>query len=73
MGKWYIGQGKDEFGTNSSFKAMVTPHKEVHDNINKIMKLDPKVDIDKVISLFKDTEKASQELFDYLDSMVNDA
>jgi methyl-accepting chemotaxis protein len=73
MGKWYANEGKKIFGDNSSFKAMAVPHKKVHDNIGKIMSMVERGDLDSdaTISIFKETEDVSKELFRLLDSMTN--
>jgi len=72
LGKWYQEDGKKYYGNSSSFKAMVAPHKRVHEDIEKAMqKLDTK-DIDMIITLFKDAEKASAELFEYLDNIIKE-
>ena len=73
IGKWYAGEGKAQFGTNSSFMAIKEPHNRVHKNISKVMtsmKSNKPINNDEIIDLFKDTEKASQELFKHLDDMI---
>jgi len=73
FGQWQKGEGNKQFGKNSSFNAMSTPHDKVHSNIAIVMKsLENKktIDTETIIELFKDTEKSSTELFNYLDSMV---
>ena len=73
LGQWYISEGREEFGSNSSYSAMATPHNRVHENISKVMSMIEKEGLansSKIIELFKDTEIASTELFDHLDNMV---
>ncbi len=72
LGKWYAGEGKEEFGSNSSFTAMAKPHDRVHTNIARVMSLVERGGINpqEIIELFKDTEIASKELFNHLDNMV---
>ena len=70
FGKWYETDGKRTFGKLSSYKAVLSPHKAVHDNINKAMNMLGHSSVDEIISVFKETEKASSELFTLLDSMV---
>ena len=72
MGKWYKEEGKTIFGDNQYYKALATPHQQVHTNIAQAMKMlqDTDIDIDKIIALFEDTEEASTKLFDLLDQMV---
>jgi len=72
LGKWYVEEGKGHFGNSSEFRAILEPHKRVHDDIAKAMqKLDSR-DIDEIIELFKDAEKASEELFIHLDNMIKE-
>ena len=73
LGKWYINEGKSEFGSNSAFSAMATPHNRVHANIEKVMAIIEKESAfnpDEIVNLFKDTEIASKDLFAQLDLMV---
>jgi len=72
MGKWYLDEGKKLFGENSSFIAMDAPHRKVHASMINIEKKvsSNHIDPDEVISLFKDTEESSKELFMLLDNMV---
>jgi methyl-accepting chemotaxis protein len=72
FGKWYAGEGQKDFGTQGEFKAMVTPHKEVHDAIKKAMALIGTKEIDKIIEHFKDAEKASKRLFTSLDNLTKE-
>jgi len=74
MGKWYISDGKEEFGENNAFKSLSVPHKQIHENISNVMSelvnSSSNVDNDKIIELFNDTEISSTRLFDLLDEMV---
>ena len=73
IGKWYISDGKEQFGGNKAFEALAIPHAKVHANIAKVMNdlsNNAEVDADSIIALFEDTEKSSKELFDYFDEMV---
>ena len=73
LGQWYAGEGKDKFSQNDSFKAVLEPHKRVHNNVMKAMQLvekDYNSNRDEIVRLFKDTEDASNELFNHLDNMV---
>jgi methyl-accepting chemotaxis protein len=72
LGKWYANEGKKLFGNTNSYKQIEAPHKKIHENIFKAMKLisESKVDCsDQVIALFDDTEKQSAILFDILDQL----
>ena len=73
FGKWYEDKGKLEFGSNKSFKDLENPHKLVHENILKAMKLLKDSELnhsDEIIEKFKKAESASAELFRHLDDMV---
>jgi len=72
FGKWYDTAGKDQFGSKVEFQGMVSPHKEVHDTIQKAMSLIGTKDVDKIIELFKDAEKASKQLFVSLDTLTKE-
>lgn len=72
---WYNQESKTDFGASSEFKAIQNPHKRVHEDIvkavNKIKSGDLDSNhIDEIIALFKDAEKASFELFELLDKMI---
>ena len=74
MGKWYVNEGKAQYGVNSSFQAIAAPHKRIHDNVSKVMSLfangNSMSHSDDIIELFKSTEQSSSELFEHLDSMI---
>jgi methyl-accepting chemotaxis protein len=70
FGKWYDDNGKKQFSNNPLYKNIDTPHKKIHKNIAKAMKMLNNGNTDEIIELFKDTEVTSKELFQYLDNMV---
>ena len=73
LGKWYAGEGKDKYSQNDSFKAILEPHKRVHENVMKAMQLvesESSSNRDEIVRLFKNTEDASNELFNHLDNML---
>jgi len=73
LGKWYIKDGKEIFSQNSAFVSLAQPHNGVHENIARVMKMmedSDSVNADEIISLFKDTELKSKEMFTILDSIV---
>ena len=72
FGKWYGTLGQEKYGSSSDFKAIVSPHKEVHDAIKKAMALIGTEKIDEIILHFKDAEKASRELFIHLDNLTKE-
>ena len=78
MGQWYLGVGKKRFGNTPSFKRMDAPHATVHDMVAKnmvyvkehtVLKGDhPQI----LVQNFQTMENASQELFKYLDTMIQE-
>ncbi|WP_457745796.1 methyl-accepting chemotaxis protein [Sulfurimonas sp.] len=72
FGKWYGAEGKELFGSRSIYSTLSQPHKKVHEDIAKAMKMIGSTDIDTIITLFKDAEKASQELFIHLDNLIKE-
>ena len=76
LGKWYLSQGKEEFGSTDAYKLADKPHSLVHsfalkniafvDN-NTAMDLSNR---DNIIQNFGDMEIASAELFEQLNGMV---
>jgi len=73
LGKWYANEGKKIFGHQASYKQLATHHKLVHDNISRAMQLLTKDSIehsDEIITLFKETETSSQNLFSSLDDLI---
>lgn len=75
LGKWYISEGKKEFGQGESFTKMNTPHKNVHDNVTKAMELIEKHDSkynEEIIALFENVEQSSKELFELMDRLINE-
>jgi methyl-accepting chemotaxis protein len=73
FGQWYHNDGKKLFGSSEAFKAIIKPHTDVHQNIEKVMQLlndSQSVHNDKIITLFEETEKSSKQIFKYLDDMV---
>lgn len=73
LGKWYSNEGQMEFGKQDAFKAIDAPHKKLHENITKVMRILENTNdrnSDEIINLFKDMEEASKELFKLLDAIV---
>jgi len=76
LGKWYVNEGKKEFGNTPSYAKADAPHAEVHTQaINNIAFIENGDSLiphnkEKIIHNFERMEKASFELFGHLDSMV---
>ena len=80
LGKWYDGEGKTRFSHTASYNSIAVPHTIVHANANKnldyLEKNDNKnilVHADEIISNFEAMEDASHELFNKMDSMLNES
>ncbi len=74
LGTWYDTSGKERFGHTASYKALVEPHKNVHDRVHDNMRYLTPSDIrleneSKIIENFKSMEASSKELFELLDTM----
>ena len=72
FGKWYTHEGKELFGKSSGYVQIQEPHKRFHEEIARAMSMLESDKINEIIKIFKDAEQASQELFNYLDSMVKE-
>ncbi len=74
LSRWYKNEGKEKFSQNENFSALSQPHHGVHENIAKIVKIvkeNKEIDFDEIVSLFKDTELKSHQLFSLLDSVIS--
>lgn len=76
FGKWKEGVGKSVFGKTKSYSMIDTPHSTVHQNaiaaIECVKKGTCLQNIDNIISYFVNAEKASLELFEILDAMLQE-
>ncbi len=75
LGKWYFdGKGKESFGKCSSYNALATPHKEVHDNIQKAVECVKKgtctKESENVMTFFKKAEDSSKMVIKHLSSLL---
>ena len=81
LGKWYDGEGKERFGTTTTYPQFSSPHATVHKNANTNMKFldasDPMANIlthkIEIIDNFHEMEKASAELFTLMDNMLKES
>ena len=77
LGKWYFeGQGKEKFGKCGSYNNMATPHKDVHDNIQKAVDCVRNgtctQESQNVMTYFKSAEEASKKVVENLNSMLQE-
>lgn len=62
FGKWYYTEGKTEYGSLNSFRAIENPHSKVHKAANDAVNACASGDTIKAESYFEDAEKASQDI-----------
>ena len=76
LGKWYETTGKENFGKTTAYKGLESPHKIIHDEINKALKCmrdgECLNDINYVKNLFINAEKASKDVFDSINKMLKE-
>lgn len=77
LGKWVDGgKGKEIFGNTLSFSKLEAPHKAVHENILSAIECvnagTCEQESKNVITYFKDAEKASHEVINTLNNMLNE-
>lgn len=74
LGQWYeSGEGKTVFSSHPAYAKLQAPHKQVHEEVRKAMVLlkeDPRKNAKDIVRCFELAEKASIELFDILNNMV---
>jgi len=75
LGKWYhTGKGKENFSECFSYSKLATPHKEVHENIQKAVECVKKgsctKESDNVMTYFNKAEDASRKVVKLLSSML---
>jgi len=79
LGKWYDTIGKELFGHVSSYKALETPHKKVHDIVLQTVPCAKTANCltlenrSKIVSNLLEMERASNQLFDLIHKMVEEA
>jgi len=76
LGKWYTAAGQENFGKTSAYKELEAPHKIIHDEIKKALKCIAEGsclnDINYVLGLFDNAEKASQDVFTCINKMLEE-
>lgn len=73
FGKWHQTEGKKIYSGNNIFAEMVEPHKRLHDNVLKVMKIVSSKDClenaDEIVRLFAQTEEESDQFFALLNKL----
>ena len=77
LGKWYVSDGKELFGTTPSFKKMDAPHAIVHNNVIDAIKCVDGEDTclanrGEILKDFENMETASAELFVLAEQMIDE-
>jgi len=77
LGKWYDGVAKERFGTTNAYKAILTPHKTIHENTKNSIEFFKYEDLrleneDKIINNLKSMENNSDKLFVLLNEMLEE-
>ena len=76
LGNWYSVDGKEMFGETKSFAKIDAPHKIVHKSVLANMKYVENKNVmnnkDSILTNFSNMEDASTELFNILDSMIEE-
>ena len=77
LGLWYTeGIGKKEFSDTQAYKKLEAPHAAVHKNANKLAQECASSEVmcskGEIETMVEDIEKASLEVFKYLDAMVEE-
>ena len=76
LGKWYVSQAKERFGSTSAYKKLNQPHADVHDYSIKAVELAKDGYNEKnnptIIEDFIQMENASVAVFELLDLMIEE-
>jgi len=76
FGRWYDSEGKSQFTHAPSYKEILVPHKNVHDNVISSVKLIQESDLldskDVIKQNFIDVEKNTLLLFSLMDKMLQE-
>ena len=79
LGKWYeSGEGYERFNHVRSYKALEEPHQQVHANVHEALAMLEEGDLDneattqRVLDAFKQTESASLDVINTIESVVEE-
>lgn len=76
LGKWYYeGEGKEFFSHSNHYQALEKPHSIVHNGTNEIFELiqQENIDCNKIMQAVQLMEDSSQNVFDSLSEIAQDA
>ncbi len=78
LGKWYLNDGKEQFGHTKNYERIDKPHAKVHNSVLKNIEyannetaMDPKNE-EIIIKNFHEMEDASTQLFNILDDILTE-
>ena len=75
LGKWYYeGDGAENFSKTPNYSKLESPHATVHNGTHKVFDLmvADNIDIDALVSAFKEMEDGSDSVFSTLDNILHD-
>ncbi len=77
FGKWYASkEGKNALGKSQVYSAIASPHKKVHDLVEKIIEVVKSGDeinrANEILELVEETQAASKELFELLNRALSE-
>ena len=78
LGKWYLQDGKNDFGKTSAYSKLDLPHSLVHSNVHRALELGQQDWIKdasirkKLLSCLQDAENASSQVVQSISEMVDE-
>jgi len=78
LGKWYLQDGKNDFGKTSNYPKLELPHSLVHSNVHRALELGQQDWIKdahirkQLLSHLQDAENASSQVIQLISDMVNE-
>jgi len=70
LGKWYQSEGHERFSSNTAFKQLEQPHRDVHHNGISALREFSAGNHDGVVNYIESMERASEKLMQYLDNLA---
>jgi DNA primase catalytic subunit len=76
LGQWYNGEAKERYATTKSYSKIAQPHETIHKDIEQNIKYLEEQTVlknrEKIVENFREMEDASHQLFDALDTMLDE-
>ena len=73
FGKWYDGEGVAKYGSNSHFKAIVSPHDRLHTVAKEAVAAFKSGRPDRAKELYRELESLSSEIMSHLDALKRES